>query len=173
MTQTVKEVIEAFHLLYESIHNKEFRKTLTLNHWNEHDLLPIARSFLLGYFGHVAPEFQVKLPGSDSGHGRVDFRIENVAVEFAVRRPGDHKGPLSRKVNSNEIKKLMMHDGPSVLVLFDFSKNPFKNQDLDRFREWPSLGKGNFNYHAFNVSYHFIEDARHKRYGRLYRNVHV
>jgi hypothetical protein len=103
----------------------------------------------------------------------VDFLIGNVAVEFAVRRPGDHKGPLSDKVNSSEIKKLMMHDGPSVLVLFDFSKSPFKNQDLDRFREWPSLGKGNFKRHAFNVSYQFIEDARHKRYGQLYQNVRI
>jgi hypothetical protein len=152
MARTIEEVIEAFHLLYNGIHDKEFRKTRPFNHWNEHDLLPIARSFLLGYFGHVAPEFQVKL-------GRVDFLIGNVAVEFAVRRPGDHKGPLSDKVNSSEIKKLMMYDGPSVLVLFDFSKSPFKNQDLDRFRDWPSLGKGNFKRHAFNVSYHFIEDA--------------
>jgi hypothetical protein len=170
---TIKEVRSAFRLLYKNIHEKEFRKSLPLNHWKERDLLPITRSFLLGYFGRVAPEYEVPLPGNGTGYGRVDFLIGDVAVEFAVRRPFDQRGPLSAKVNSNEIKKLMMYDGLSVLVLFDFSKSPFKDQQLEGFRDWPTLGRGKFNRSAFNVSYHYIESAKHRRYEEIYKNVHV
>ena len=172
-TRTVKEVIEAFDLLYKALHDREFRKSMRFNEWSEKELLPIVRSFLLGFFGSVTPEFQVRLPGTKSGMGRLDFLIDNVAVELAVRRPGDHKGPLSDKVNATEAKKLMLHDGLAVLVLFDFSKSPFQYEDLNRFRDWPSLGKGNHNRSAFNVSYHYIENARKRIYGKLYLNIRV
>ena len=146
---------------------------MRFHEWSEQELLPIVRSFLLGRFGTVTPEFQVKLPGTKSGTGRLDFLIDNVAVEFAVRRPGDHKGPLSDKVNASEVKKLMLHDDLAVLVLFDFSKSPFQMADLERFRDWPSLGKGKYNRSPFNVSYHYIENARKRLYGKHYLNVRV
>lgn len=65
MALTVKEAIEAFDLLFSSLHRKEFSKTLCLNEWGERDLLPLVRTFLLGYFGEsLVPEAKSKLPGT-------------------------------------------------------------------------------------------------------------
>ena len=51
MAFTVKDIVEAFELLFSSLHRKEFTKTLQLNKWGEQDLLPLVRTYLLGYFG--------------------------------------------------------------------------------------------------------------------------
>lgn len=173
MAITIKQVRSAFGLLYESILDREFRKTLDLNHWSESELLPLVRTFLLGWFGHCYPEVSVRLAGGSSGWGRVDFLIGDVAVEFAVRRPGDRRGPLSAKVNTTEMIKLMMYDGPALLVLFDFSQHPFEEQDIERFRNYPSLGRGNFRRSAFNVAYFHIESVRPVRCGCISKNIRV
>ena len=76
-----------------------------------------------------------------------------MAVEFAVRKPKQRKANLSHVTNSSEVKKLMKHDGKALLVLFDFSKKPFSEEDIDRYREWPSLGKGPHKKSPFNVAY--------------------
>jgi|SRR5215471_18032511 len=87
MAITVKKVIEAFELLFSSLHRREFSKTLCLNEWGEKDLLPLVRTFLLGYFGEsLVPEAKSQLPGTLSGESYIDFVIDNVAVEFAVRK---------------------------------------------------------------------------------------
>ena len=52
---TVREVCDAFHLLYTQIHNREFRKCLYLNEWKERDLLPLAEHF---YWDILNPLFQ-------------------------------------------------------------------------------------------------------------------
>lgn len=173
MAITIKQVRDAFELLYESIHDRGFRKTLRLNEWSEKELLPLVRSFLLGYFGHCYPEVSVRLQSAPSGWGRIDFQIGDVAVEFAVRRPLDRKGPLSSKVNTTEMIKLMMYDGPGVLVLFDFSMHPFDDEDIERFREYPTLGRGNFHSSAFNVAYYYIKSARPRQYACIYKNIRV
>lgn len=96
MTITVDKVIEAFDLLFSSLHRKEFSKTLCLNEWGERALLPLVRTFLLGYFGEsLVPEAKSKLPGTLSGEGYIDFIIDNVAVEFAVRKPTAAKSNVS------------------------------------------------------------------------------
>jgi hypothetical protein len=156
MRVTLAQIVDAFDLLYENIHNRQFRKTLSLNWWSERELLPLVRAFLLGYFGVCAPEVKVKLPGSSTGRGLVDFKIGNVAVELAVRRPDDRKSPLSAAFNTTEIKKLMMHPGPSILILYDFSRHPFDDDDLERYRDYPSLGKGNFAKSGFNLAYFYL-----------------
>lgn len=171
MRVTIGQVREAFGLLYESIHDREFRKTLRLNEWSEKELLPLVRTFLLGYFGHCYPEVSVRLQSASSGWGRIDFQIGDVAVEFAVRRPLDRKGPLSSKVNTTEAIKLMMYDGPALLVLFDFSMHPFSDADIERFRDYPSLGRGNFKRSAFNVAYYYIKSARPREYGATCKNI--
>jgi hypothetical protein len=173
MSITIKQVREAFQLLYESMHNREFRKTLDLRKWSEAELLPLVRSFLLGYFGHCYPEVSVRLNNGVSGWGRIDFQIGEVAVEFAVRRPGDRKGPLSSKVNTTEMIKLMMYQGPAVLVLFDFSKSPFEERDIESFREYPSLGRGNFHRSPFNVAYYYVESASLRDYRCVCKNIRV
>ena len=157
MSVTVKEVVEAFELLFISLHRKEFTKTLCLNEWGERELLPLVRTYLLGYFGEsLVPEAKTKLPGSLSGNGYIDFLIDNIAVEFAVRKPTAAKSNLSASVNSSEVKKLMKHDGLAVLILFDFSKTPYTEEKIERFRDWPSLGQGNHKKSPFNVAYFYL-----------------
>jgi len=152
---TVGEVVEAFHFLFDNLHEREFRKTLPLNKMKERDLLPLVRTYLLGYFWTVSPETRSRLPGSLTGHGSIDFVVGNVAIEFAVRRPTDSKRALSSVTNSTEVKKLMKWPGLSLLVLFDFSRFPYDRADLERYREWPSLGRGWHYKSAFNVAYFY------------------
>lgn len=107
MAITVKEVVEAFELLFNSLHRREFSKTLRLNEWGEQELLPLVRTFLLGYFGEsLVPESKTKLPGSLSGNGYIDFLIDNVAVELAVRKPTAARSNVSASVNSSEVNAL-------------------------------------------------------------------
>lgn len=173
MRVTIEQVIGAFDLLYENIHDRAFRKTLRLDTWSERELLPLVRSFLLGYFKTCAPEVKVRLPGSASGHGYVDFQIGPVAVELAVRRPGHKKTWLSAAFNTTEIKKLMMHSGPALLVLYDFSRHPFSDDELARYREYPSLGKGKFNRSGFNLVYFYLQSGRGRDYDYTYMNIRV
>lgn len=174
MTITVKEVVEAFDLLFAALHRKEFTKTLCLNEWGERELLPLVRTFLLGYFGEsLMPEAKTKLPGTLSGEGLIDFVIDNVAVEFAVRTPYASKSNVSATVNSPEIKKLIKHDGLAVLILFDFSDTPYTEEQIERFRDWPSLGKGNHKKSAFNVAYFYLKKRRPKTPGHFIKNIRV
>lgn len=173
MRVTIAQVVDAFDLLYSNIHDRAFRKSLRLDQWSERELLPLVRSSLLGYFRVCAPEVKVRLPGGKSGYGYVDFMIGNIAVELAVRRPKDRKSPLSAAFNTTEIKKLMMHSGPSVLILYDFSRHPFEEHELERYREYPSFGKGNFIKSGFNISYFFLSDARRRDYDSYQMNIRV
>jgi hypothetical protein len=154
--------------------NPSFSKTLHLHDWCEQELLPLVRTFLPGYFGEsIVPEAQALLPGSLSGYGRLDFLVGNVAVEFAVRRPNARASSLSSYVNSGEVKKLMKHDGLAVLVLFDFSGSPYEEEDIERFRDWPSLGKGNHTKSPFNVAYYYIRSRRPLETDVIRKNIRV
>lgn len=170
---TITEVVDAFWYFFDSLHRREFRKTLPLTNMRERDLLPLVRTYLLGYFDDISPEARSKLPGSLSGNGSIDFMIGNVAVEFAVRRPTDNKRQLSHVTNSTEIKKLLKHDGLAVLVLYDFSKSPYDDEDLERYRDWPSLGQGNHNASAFNVAYFFNGPGRPRETLCIRKNIRV
>lgn len=157
MATTIRAVVEGFEFFFESLFERQFRKTLKFTEMRERDLLPLVRTFLLGYFWDVAPETRSSLPGSLTGHGSIDFVVGDVAIEFAVRRPTDPRSRLSHVTNATEIKKLLRHPGLAILVLFDFSKTPFDDAALERFRDWPSLGKGNHRISAFNVAYFYRE----------------
>jgi len=168
MAVTVKQIIEAFDLLFSSMHRKDFCKTLRLKEFTEQELHPLVRSFLLGYFGEsLVPEAKAVLPGSLSGHGRVDYLIDNVAVELAVRSKGKAKANISSSVNTSEVKKLMKHDGLSVLVLLDFSDTPAEDEDISRFREWPSLGKGHHKKISFQRRL-FLQKANQGVFSRMH-----
>lgn len=174
VTITVSEVVEAFDLLFSSIRSQTFSKTLRLHEFSEQELLPLVRTFLLGYFGEsLVPEAKTKLPGSLSGSGRIDFLIDNVAVELAVRRPDACRTTLSATVNSSEVKKLMKHDGLAVLVLFDFSKSPYTEDDIESFRDRPSLGKGNHKKSPFNVVYFYLKHRRPLTPAYIRKNIRV
>jgi hypothetical protein len=151
---SVSQVVSAFELLYSGLRDPAFRKSLPLDRWSEKQLLPLVRTFLLGYFGPKArPEFGTVLPGALTGYGRVDFLVYDVAVEFAVRRPWCPKSDLMPRVNRTEVLKLMKHDGRGVLILFDFAKASLDDDDLDAYRDLPSMGSGNHFKSPFSVAY--------------------
>lgn len=151
---SVSQVISAFELLYAGLRDPQFRKSLPLNKWPEKKLLPLVRSFLLGYFGPRArPEFVTVLPGGLTGYGRVDFLVYGVAVELAVRPPGCPKADLLPRVNRPEVLKLMKHPDRGVLILFDFNRDGLTLADLDAYRLLPSMGRGNHAKSAFSVAY--------------------
>lgn len=132
------------------------------------------RCYLLGWFADsVSPEVRGKLPGSISGHGYIDFVIDDVAVEFAVRKPGAARSALSASVNSTEVKKLMKYDGKALLVLFDFSDTPYTEEQIESFRNWPSLGRGNHRKSAFNVAYFFVEKRSPLTPRKITRNIRI
>lgn len=174
MAVTVKSVVEAFALLFDALHDPSFRKTMRMHEWSERELLPLVRTFLLGYFGEsLVPEATSKLPGALSGYGRIDFIVDGVAVELAVRRPNKPQSALSATVNSTEIKKLMKYDGLAVLVLLDFSDSPFTEQQLESFRDWPSLGKGPHKKSPFAVAYYYVASRRPLSLAYMRKNIRV
>ncbi len=174
MAITITNIVEAFELLFTSLRSKSFSNTLRLHEYNEKELSPLVRTFLLGYFGKsMRAETKASLPGSLSGSGRVDFMIGNVAVELAVRRPDDARAVLSSRVNHTEVKKLLKHQGLGVLILFDFSKSPYSESAIEAFRSWPSLGKGNHKTSAFNVAYFYIKSHRPLQTDYIRKNIRV
>lgn len=129
-----------------------------MDRWSERQLLPLARTFLLGYFGPRArPEFGTVLPSGLTGLGRVDFLVYNVAVELAVRRPWCPKSDLLPRTNHSEMIKLMKHDGRGLLVLLDFNRDPLTSAELERYRKLPSLGQGNHRKSPFSVVYFSLD----------------
>ena len=156
---SVNQVINAFQLLYTGLRDPDFRKSLPLHKWPEKQLLPLVRTFLLGYFGPRArPEIESVLPGALTGYGRVDFMVYDVAVELAVRRPWCPRSDLLPRVNRTEILKLMKHEGRAVLVLFDFSRDSLDADDLSVYRDLPTMGRGNHTKSPFSVVYYGLRN---------------
>lgn len=174
MSTSVRDVVSSFDYLFSSLYRREFVKTLRLNECNERELLPLVRCYLLGWFGdNLTPEVQAQLPGTLTGNGYIDFVIDDVAVEFAVRRPDAPKATLSAYVNTTEMKKLMKYDGKALLVLFDFSTTPFTEKQIEAFRDWPSLGQGNHKKSAFNVAYFYVKKRRPLTSGKIIKNIRM
>lgn len=170
MPTTIKAVVEAFELLFESILQRDFSKSQRMESWDEQQLLPVIRTFLLGYFGACQPEAKANLPGSVTGNGRFDFIVDDVAVEFATRRPDAPKGELSVSKNEGEIKKLLKNPGKSLLVLFDFSKSRCPDSELKKYRAHPPLGRGN-SKSPFKVAYFFLANRRPKKPDKIILSV--
>jgi len=174
MSTTITAVTECFEYFFSSLYRKEFVKTLRLNECSERELLPLVRCYLLGWFtDHLLPEVKGSLPGTVSGYGYIDFIIDDVAVEFAVRKPTAARSNVSAIVNSTEIKKLMKYDGKSLLVLFDFSDTPLAEEQIESFRNWPSLGRGNYRKSAFNVVYFYVEKRKPLMLSKFTKNIRV
>lgn len=159
MATTIANVHDAFQLLFTSLCTKEFSKSLNLSHRSERELLPLVRTFLLGYFGtKVKPETLSKLPGASTGNGRIDFIVDDVAVELAVRRPRYSKRHLRVVGNKTEVKKLLCYEGKALLVLFDFSGKPLSNEDLYSYRTLPELDEEH-SISPFQISYFYIDET--------------
>ncbi len=158
---SIKKVKEAFGLLYESIREPSFSKSHEFSWWNEKSLLPNVRFFLLGYFGDdLEPELKTELISAPSGEGYLDFAVGDTAIEFAVRLPNETASKLTSYSNRTERTKLIRRKVKNdwathgVLVLFDFSDSPLTNEQLEDYREKPSLGKGNHHINEFSVLYY-------------------
>lgn len=67
----------------------------------------------------------------------------------------------------------MKHDGKALLVLFDFSDTPYSEEQIESFRNWPSLGRGNHRKSAFNVVYFFVEKRRPLALGKITKNIRI
>lgn len=152
---TINKIKEAFELLYSNMLDDKFSKQGLFHYNTEKHLLPIVRFFLLGYFGKsFEPEALTDHVHTYSGFGRFDFLIDKVAVELAVRTPDCPSSKLKKIDNEGEIIKLTKYNGPSVLVLLDFSKKPLTESDLETYRDIPSLGRG-FHRRPFSLLYFF------------------
>ncbi|CAM3954281.1 hypothetical protein [Aeromonas bestiarum] len=174
MSTTITKVTECFEYFFSSLYRREFVKTLRLNECSERELLPLVRCYFLGWFAdHVSPEVKGALPGTVSGYGYIDFVIDDVAVEFAVRKPTAARSNVSAIVNSTEMKKLMKYDGKSLLVLFDFSDTPFTEDQIESFHNRPSLGRGNHRKSAFNVVYFFVEKRKPLTLAKITKNIRI
>ncbi len=119
----------------------------------------LVRAFLLGYHhGRIVPGHGARLPGSATGMGRIDCLVDGVAVEFAVRRPNDGRGPPSEPGRRRRGEGAEDVRGPGApRRCFDFSSTPFERWGVEEFRDWPSLGRGRHRRSGFNVSYHYVD----------------
>jgi len=162
MPVSINQIQSAFDLLFRSFFERSFVKSLGLKTKTERQLLPLIRVGLLCYFKkEVIPEVEVATSWTKSKKSRIDFKIEKTAVEFAVRNPGRSKANVSARSNQSEIKKLLKwKEGKSVLVLFDFSREPLPSNGFAEFRIHPSLGKGNHSKNAFTLLYFHIESLK-------------
>jgi hypothetical protein len=166
--------VEAFGLFYESLWRREFRKSLDFHTWSEQQLLPLVRTFLLGYFGEsLVPEASSALPLSLSGRGRIDFMIGDLAVEFVVRRPTAGRACISPQANSTEVRKLLKHDGQALLVLYDMSRDWIDGGVLEEYRKLPSLGPGRQRKSPFNLAYYHLTHVRQLRTDVIRKTIRV
>lgn len=151
---TVQEVVDAFEYFYANLLDQEYARSTHYAFYNEQELLPLTRAFLLGYFAdEMRAEHWSTLPGCPTKYGRIDFVVGGVAVELAVRHRGGAKASLLPQVNATEVKKLLCWSGKAVLILLDFDSNHLDVEDIKKYRELPSLGKGNWKKSPFNVAY--------------------
>ncbi|MGQ9366221.1 hypothetical protein [Azospirillum sp. ST 5-10] len=155
MSEALRDIRGDFEYLFRNLCNPDFCLTYKCHTWNERDLLPLIRFYLLGAYGDkLVPEYWVRHAFAQHGDGRVDFLIGRTAVEVAVQPEQGTRGKLTRSANTDECVKLMQHDGPSALVLFDFARvRTLSPQDLADYRDTPSLGRGNWSVSGFNILY--------------------
>jgi hypothetical protein len=156
MGLSVQQVVEAFEYFYANLLDPSYARSTHYHHYNEQDLLPLTRAFLLGYFvEEMKAEHWSTLPGCLTRYGRIDFVVGGVAVELAVRRRGGAKSLLRPATNATEVKKLLCWNGRAVLILFDFDDSHLDVDDIKEYRKLPAMGKGPWKKTPFNVAYFF------------------
>jgi len=154
---TINQIKKAFFSLYKGIVNERFSKQNWFSYRTEQKLLPCIRFFLLGYFENTfEPEASAFNPYSNTGKGRFDFLIGDVAVEIAVRTPYCSSKKIEKCYNEDEIAKLSKYSGPSALVLFDFSDDGLTDAALNEYTLL-SLGKG-VKRNSYSLLYYFKDN---------------
>lgn len=160
MKVTKDDVIKCFGILFESLQNKNFAKTFDFTEWNEQELLPLVRAFLLGYFGSVEPEVKAILPSAPTGHGRIDFIVGATAIEFAVRNASAGKAVIKDYSVRDEMQKLMKYEGLSFLVIFDFSNDHLIEEDIENMKKFAHiLLHKNHKISTFHILYFFVDEG--------------
>tara|TARA_B100000315_G_C14197248_1_gene415988 strand:+ start:44 stop:571 length:528 start_codon:yes stop_codon:yes gene_type:complete len=161
---SINQVKESFLLLHKQMRKKDFSKTKYFDWWKEQDILTHVRFYLLGYFQKIKSEVQTELIGSPTKVGYFDFVINNVAIEFAIRRPVTHATDIAFNKNYTEILKLMrrkkLHKNLKygVLVLLDFSGRCLKNEHFEAYRCSTDLLSGNYKKDTFSILYIHIDE---------------
>ena len=155
----IKDISDAFELLFDSLADRDFKKTTAFEKWTERKFLLPIRFFLLGWFGHVKAEAAARK--TLHRKGRFDFLVENTAIEVAVQvGESSPNKSLSMANNQSEVTKLLKHSGPSILVLIDLRETPSLSKDkIAEYRGARIKGKGNHNATNFTVLY-FHRDSR-------------
>ena len=87
----------------------------------------------------IKVENLVKKFGNFTANDNLTFEVYKGEI-FGFLGANGAGSNLSATVNSTEVKKLMKHNGLAVLILFDFSKTPYSEDQIESFRDWPSLG---------------------------------
>ena len=161
---SINQVKESFLLLHKQMRKKDFSKTKYFDWWKEQDILTHVRFYLLGYFQKIKSEVQTELIGSPTKVGYFDFVINNVAIEFAIRRPVTHATDIAFNKNYTEILKLMRRKKRhknlkyGVLVLLDFSGKCLKNEHFEAYRCSTDLLSGNYKKDTFSILYIHIDE---------------
>ena len=89
--------------------------------------------------------------------GRLDFKVDGIGIELAVRKSSAPQSSLLPQVNNSEISKLLKFKGKSLLVLLDYSSSPLHEIELDAYREYQISGKGNHKPSPYNLIYIYID----------------
>ena len=161
---SINQVKESFLLLNKQMRKKDFSKTKYFDWWKEQDILTHVRFYLLGYFQKIKSEVQTELIGGSTKVGYFDFVVNNVAIEFAIRRPITHATDIAFNKNYTEILKLMrrkkLHKNLKygVLVLLDFSGRCLKNEHFEAYRCSTDLLSGNYKKDNFSILYIHIDE---------------
>ena len=168
---SIQAIASSFSLLYQFLQHRPFTKSKKMDTWDERDLLPLVRFFLLGKFGHIVqPEYNVQVRIDPPKNGRIDFRIGKVAVEFAVRSKSRSKAKVSAPANSSEVRKLAFYQGKAILVLFDYSDTPYTRGQLREYRKIPNFKSPVGTPSAFNLLYYNLNAKSERPYYSL--NIH-
>lgn len=176
MSVTIEHIRNAFDQLYVALQRRDAGNLLGLGGYSERKLLPIARTFLLGYFGQSAlPDPQDKVLASLLDKGELDFLIGNIAIELVVRKKGKKRIEPSRisSLSSTGVGNLLRPDGAVLLILFDFAKSPLASDDISRFSTWAVPGKAGGEIAAFNVSYYYPSAELPHGAGRIDKTIRV
>ncbi len=129
----VKDSLLYFHDL---VFNREFMRAFSLVDvmGSEREVSLPLRFFLAGIFNDVFPESNAheKLQLGIGRPNQIDFKIGNLALEIATRSEKEPFGKLRKENNVSEIRKLLKHDGKSILALLDFKDYMEDDEKLDK-----------------------------------------
>lgn len=157
MADSLKNLREEFVYLFTKFLDQRFCRSSDYTRKSERHFLAPIRFYLLGTYGNaIVAEAGVRHALAKGGDGRVDFLVAGTAIELAVQPYGCGGRRLSPSVNKDECVKLLQHDGPALLVLYDFSRTrSLAPAQLQGYRALPTLGRGNWRVSAFNILYCF------------------